>query len=1221
MSGEAPADVKCCLDDLAARLWANKAAVMVGAGFSRNASPEFPTWQALGDRFYEKLHGRPPEPKTRFLDILKLAGQVEALFERPALDDLLRQAIPDRHPPSPLHSRLLGLPWKDVFTTNYDTLLERAAPAVPLKRYTVVRAEKEIPDAEGARIVKLHGSFPEGPFVITEEDYRRYPLNHAPFVNTVRQALLENKLCLVGFSADDPNFLQWLGWIRDHIGSENAPGIYLVALNKLGKADDKLLRDRGIVPVDLSWIAPDRERREEEALTWFLKELEDRKPRVSEWPRTSPEAQPWVRQSDSSRYREVVAEWRRQRVEYPGWVVAPTEGRLQLWFHTEHWLSHLAGLPDTERQALRPPLDLDLAFEMAWRLDRCLLPLGVPGVGDLSVFLEEVEQKYDNAPAALLEEIGREETCVAAAVFEIRLWLMRHYREQGLNDEWNAVRKRLGVSIGGMSPECKARFRLEAALQALFCFDPAEAERLLTDEWTCDEATPFWNAKRAILLAELQVDKASPSTLELSLTTIRREQQYGKRIADDYTLVSQESVVMLLYQKLNSGLSIGTEEGPEDSGGIDLRDLTERQNELARYNCMPHREMELLSARVRSAPPTPWSARVETPAFDTGLVSRSYRFGPDEEALSAYRLLRMYEDLGMPFRIGHTTFAEFWVEGALRRMGAQSPHRALVAIARLGNEKATDCLFDRAYLAGLTRSEADRFCDTYLEALDRIISRFEREIPSEAGIFEPLARTLPDVFSRLCYKCSPEYRERLVTVLGPIYGAPLGWRLAFNIRRFVDRLLESMSAGELARAAPALIGIPQPLPMETGGVVPLGEQSHPVLLVKLPEPIQPGALGVQPGKIDELLDRMSCSTSKAERDWAAAALVWLHEKDQLDEEQSKRLGNLLWKGVEAPEVPVVPGYHDFICLKLPHPADIDPEPLLKQRLRSKIPQWGRTTPDNSMDELRHSAWWIEWSRPEAMELLAEVLKWWQGNRHWTHNYLPIPIIGSVAERTRRTIAKGIDALSVIFARLPAADGDDNLPDELRAFLADMEEHSIPALRLEAATSKVMPEFLEHLPERVKGALSDADRDVTVDAISATEFLAHTLPENRRDDFAAVATVLVEGIRWRHRPALAARLRCTASLVRKQPWFLSKAMKCGLLAGLGHISEETAQSRIRGNDGDGLIPIRASAAALAFALAERYRESGAEEPESIRRWRAICSDANEFAEVRNAWNTL
>ena len=55
------------------------------------------------------------------------AEEVEAAFGRPALDNILQDCIPDlEYEPSELHKKLLNLPWTDVFTTNYDTLLERA---------------------------------------------------------------------------------------------------------------------------------------------------------------------------------------------------------------------------------------------------------------------------------------------------------------------------------------------------------------------------------------------------------------------------------------------------------------------------------------------------------------------------------------------------------------------------------------------------------------------------------------------------------------------------------------------------------------------------------------------------------------------------------------------------------------------------------------------------------------------------------------------------------------------------------------------------------------------------------------------------------------------------------------------------------------------------------------------------------------------------------------
>ena len=52
---EIPENLKVYLDEIATRLWDRRAAVMVGAGFSRNADEAFPTWNQLGDVLMEKL--------------------------------------------------------------------------------------------------------------------------------------------------------------------------------------------------------------------------------------------------------------------------------------------------------------------------------------------------------------------------------------------------------------------------------------------------------------------------------------------------------------------------------------------------------------------------------------------------------------------------------------------------------------------------------------------------------------------------------------------------------------------------------------------------------------------------------------------------------------------------------------------------------------------------------------------------------------------------------------------------------------------------------------------------------------------------------------------------------------------------------------------------------------------------------------------------------------
>lgn len=127
-------NTKIYLDEIAEHIWDNRACLFVGAGFSRNAisqpgTTDIPLWSGLGDLFFSKVNGREPKPKDKaYANVLKLAEDVVHVFGRSTLDTLVSEAIADNSRiPSEIYSELLSLPWQNVYTTNYDTLLERAA--------------------------------------------------------------------------------------------------------------------------------------------------------------------------------------------------------------------------------------------------------------------------------------------------------------------------------------------------------------------------------------------------------------------------------------------------------------------------------------------------------------------------------------------------------------------------------------------------------------------------------------------------------------------------------------------------------------------------------------------------------------------------------------------------------------------------------------------------------------------------------------------------------------------------------------------------------------------------------------------------------------------------------------------------------------------------------------------------------------------------------------
>ena len=120
--------------DISEALVQGHAALMVGAGFSKNAKKitvtdkKFLDWKELSDLFYTAIYGEEDGPGKEYCSSLRLAQELETISGRPRLDSILKEAAPDlEYAPTELYTNLMDLPWTDVFTTNYDTLLESPA--------------------------------------------------------------------------------------------------------------------------------------------------------------------------------------------------------------------------------------------------------------------------------------------------------------------------------------------------------------------------------------------------------------------------------------------------------------------------------------------------------------------------------------------------------------------------------------------------------------------------------------------------------------------------------------------------------------------------------------------------------------------------------------------------------------------------------------------------------------------------------------------------------------------------------------------------------------------------------------------------------------------------------------------------------------------------------------------------------------------------------------
>ena len=375
--------------------------------------------------------------------------------------------------------------------------------------------------------------------------------------------------------------------------------MYLVGLLDLSPSQKTLLQRRNITPLDMS-VCPGITHHYQ-AIERFLRYLQSRRAADNQldWPPHDTHES-----GNAPSPADLVPLWKSHRHRYPGWVILPQDLRLALWHGT---LASLEELPEPD--TVPPAIDLQFAFELTWRMEKCLCPI----FDNQLPFLEATIARYwpvtESEPSADslplhpsdMASQGLTLNAIRTKSHHILLALMRHYREEGLSTKWEDASQKVLSVLSTLSPDHAAQFHYERALFALFTPDIAQLKTRLV-EWPQNNSLPFWAAKKAALLAEIGQVGEAQRILEQSLDTIRTKLNLTPTKAD-YTLVSQESFVMYLLHAVRQG-SLLTRPTQSDTQS-QRHEFRERWHVLKQYKCDPWQEVEIFEHKLQRPPAIP----------------------------------------------------------------------------------------------------------------------------------------------------------------------------------------------------------------------------------------------------------------------------------------------------------------------------------------------------------------------------------------------------------------------------------------------------------------------------------------------------------------------------------------------------------------------------------------------------------------------------------------
>ena len=710
------------ISEIANSLAKNHAALMVGAGFSKNAKKisvtkkSFLNWNELSDKFYEAIYSDNDNPGKNYNSSLRLAQEVEVTIGRPALEKIIRDAVPDlEYSPSSVYIKMMELPWNDVFTTNYDTLIERAAEMVTKRRYNVVVSQEDLVNSNDApRIIKLHGSFPSHrPFIITEEDYRTYPVKYAALVNTVQQALLENIFCMVGFSCEDPNFIKWIGWIHDHLGKSSSQKIYMVSVIHITEAKKKLLSERNIQVIDLENIWP-RETISKRITSFFdiLHNKVNEKNNRKLWFNLNE-----INIKPNDKVEEKIKKLKILRKSYPGWIFLPWKMKNKV----KYILRNLF-LPNNFEK-----FDIEVQIEYMYEYVKFLDIVGRP------ILIDEVDKFWNVLKQIDLEHIDNnkvEKNELKHKKQSIELQLLRAFRELSLWENYDECRKK--ICIEELDYDEKQFLFATDCQYELFRFQAYKLSSHL-EEWNLDEGDVYWPIIKSGMFALIGEFSKAKNILIETLISVRK--QLMKVGENEYLFSIEESIVSLINYIMQGN------EKPNFEECIHAGDLS-WWNENEKYCSILNSQMKINQYHEVNY------------NFDLSEKYSTSFINNFDDKVCALEYWRFLEQTGHSFRLKNVNNTN-GLKGSIERLSMYYFHWSLIQILIAQENKLVDYLFGRVNLASISRKNIDNLAIEYLNIFKIIGKSVKPENWFCAkSIYEQAAAVLPQIMARLCYKCS-----------------------------------------------------------------------------------------------------------------------------------------------------------------------------------------------------------------------------------------------------------------------------------------------------------------------------------------------------------------------------------------------------------------------------------------------------------------------------------
>ena len=172
--------------------------------------------------------------------MISLAQYYTNKNQRTRINSIIKESFADANGvPKEAHELIASLPITDIWTTNYDTLIERALKQQDILTTIITDDEsyRDVDNRAKVKIYKIHGTVSQASkCVITRSDYEAFSQKHDIVLSELKGAMCSKSFLFLGYSFSDTDIQHILTKIR-LIYNKEQPQRHYCIVEKLKKSD------------------------------------------------------------------------------------------------------------------------------------------------------------------------------------------------------------------------------------------------------------------------------------------------------------------------------------------------------------------------------------------------------------------------------------------------------------------------------------------------------------------------------------------------------------------------------------------------------------------------------------------------------------------------------------------------------------------------------------------------------------------------------------------------------------------------------------------------------------------------------------------------------------------------------------------------------------------------------------------------------------------------